>query len=381
MRFYNTIFLITAIILITGCGILDKKSDEDEGEWYEGFAYIETGDENRPFIIAHQNGEHVLPTLENGRLSIVQYWEGNDTENVSTMYLNHDELPELVIVEGHTFLFENYDFENNTVDIGIITPDGNTLVEEKIPLDFNIQPKMISSIDEYHKFVSGDFVRTISLGWSIGSCAIGIATVKVGVGLYLLPSCGSAFLETMALITGNQEWELASAAYSLNICTMHPSLTECVDIFLFMAAEALDEANARKEQESERIAGLTGEMRFGGVWKRNDIQNAWLIVKSDEIVEPFYFSSMSCYEIFTAKFVKVDGDVFTYENESGAQVDIKYELISSETLRATRLNDGFSATLGRSSLNPADFIPLCNLKMIEPEGNSGNIIPRYSVPF
>jgi len=62
----------------------------------------------------------VLPTLENGRLSILQYWKGNDTENVSTMYLNHDELPELMIVEGHTILFENYDFENNTVDIGII---------------------------------------------------------------------------------------------------------------------------------------------------------------------------------------------------------------------------------------------------------------------
>jgi len=380
LRFNNTIFYVLTIIIITGCGILDKKSDQDEGEWYEGFAYIETGDENRPFIIAHQNEEHVLPTLENGRLSILQYWKGNDTENVSTMYLNHDELPELVIVEGHTILFENYDFENNTVDIGIITPDGNTFVEEKIPLDFNIQPKMFSSIDEYHKFVSGDLVRGVNLGLSIGSCAIGIATIKFGIGLALLPSCGSAFLSTMALISDNGNWGKASTTWSTSFCVGNP-LDPCVGTALTILAAGLDQAEEQKQRESERIAGLTGEMRFGGVWKRNDIQNAWLIVKSDEIVEPFYFSSMSCYEIFTAKFVKVDGDVFTYENESGAQVDIKYELISSETLRATRLNDGFSATLGRSSLNPADFVPLCNLKMIEPERNSGNIIPRYSVPF
>ena len=56
-------------------------------------------------------------------------------------------------------------------------------------------------------------------------------------------------------------------------------------------------------------------------------------------------------------------------------VDLRFELISENLLRITRINDNFSAVLGRTNLSRSQLVPICSslFGQTEPE-NAGGIL-------
>ena len=275
---------IAVLLLVSGCGIFGSDK-EDEEQWENGYALIETNDEAFPIIIGHESGMNFAMGYSGDEIDKVVVWENDREENVLVFYMDANGLPEKVIADGYIFLFENYDFSENVVDMAMISPDGEISTDRAVPI-----PEMI-----LEKSFGGRLARTISLGLDVGACAIGLTTVKIGVGLLFLPSCGSAVLSGIAMVTDSESFKNASTAWSLAACKTFMSPGDCAGISLELVAMRYDYIQEQQEQNREREELARSALRsgFGDVqvtltWNNTADLDLWV---TDPDGERIYFAN------------------------------------------------------------------------------------------
>ncbi|MBP3194033.1 hypothetical protein, partial [Natronogracilivirga saccharolytica] len=338
---------LALLVIVSGCGIFGSDK-EDEEQWENGYALIETNDEAFPIIIGHESGMNFAMGYSGDEIDKVVVWEKDREEDVLVFYMDAKGLPEKVIADGYIFLFENYDFSENVVDMAMISPDGEISTERAVPI-----PEMI-----LEKSFGGTIARLVSIGMDVGVCAVGIKTAKLGVGLALLPSCGSAVLSGIAMVTDSDAFRTASAAWSTAVCHTGLSLADCTGITLEVVARGFDSAEERKEEGQSEIASASGVIRFGGVWQYPDRPDDWFVVEKERVYDALYNNNQNCYVVTIGEFVGVDGNVFTYQvPPDNFRIDLVYTRLNEDELHVERIDPPLELTMSRSTTqNPEYFI-------------------------
>ena len=272
---------IAVLLLVSGCGIFGSDK-EDEEQWENGYALIETNDEAFPIIIGHESGMNFAMGYSGDEIDKVVVWEKDREEDVLVFYMDANGLPEKVIADGYIFLFENYDFSENVVDMAMISPDGEISIERGVPI-----PQVV-----LEKSFGGTMARLVSIGMDVGVCAVGIKTAKFGVGLALLPSCGSAVLSGIALVTDSDAFKTASAAWSTFQCG---ATANCAGIKLELIATGFDSAEdffmghrERVELARSALQSGFGDVQVTLTWNNTADLDLWV---TDPDGERIYFGN------------------------------------------------------------------------------------------
>ena len=354
-RFFFLRVLCAGLLLLsaTGCDLLSP--DDEEDLLFKNVAVSETGNSRIPWVAVHTNGDVLGAVRTGGQVTGAVFRDRNG--NPFSVELGSDGMPTRAVAPGgYVLVFENWG--SGKVDVALIAPNGNITLHEGVsapmPSPAMQAPAVTASSSNALTMVEG--LRAAAIGLSVAGCVTAVI-LSAGVAL----PCGAAVVGIIAatIPTDDPALEASSggialAAAGIGCGSMEPF--SCATLVAEIAAMIAEAHEDTVDHHASDIAGATGGLRFGGVWERDDISHAWFIIGLDEVRDAFLQGS--CYWFTRGEFVKVEGDVFTYSNSSGS-VDLRYDRLSSTRLRVTRINDGFSATLTKTSRSPSSFTPEC----------------------
>ena len=169
-------------------------------------AYTFQDDEEYPLVLIDSAQTVITPHISNGKIDNVtfQFKNGNET------YLELDDsgLPEMFYSEELKILFDNYDLENNTVNIAYYTGDDfdNPEFKYAVPLNSEALELLQQSRNQIirQQSVPSMIGNSLSASISLAACAASIAAAPTGIGIALMMiSCSSATYDAMKLINPN----------------------------------------------------------------------------------------------------------------------------------------------------------------------------------
>lgn len=259
MRTYFSALL--CFVLLFSC----KPSDDTmEPASDAEFVIVETDSQDFPIVMSHEDGELLALSLDmNNTLSGVHF-RNNDT----SYYIETDTngLPVQGIFEDHLIFFNNY--TENTVDIGILTPENESVIIR----DVDLSSVDFSSLS--NKGAQSDTTRALQsagLGVSIFNCALSSALAVgsggLATGLAIL-TCSSAVVSTISFLNPDNEvlgissTGLSFYSGSLGCALLNP--VDCIGFFLDVSATisgSLDESLERNREQAEL---LRSSLEFGG---------------------------------------------------------------------------------------------------------------------
>ena len=179
-------------------------------------------------VAAHEDGER-LTIFTN--LAVVYT---RPTGETASLYVSTNGLPDTVVDGQYVLLFRNY--TSNSVDIGIVWPGGSNSVVRAVPLDASalvrlqqlhsvIAPPDATSQQARPKDVDPvQFLHDVTefglLEVSLASCAVAVAATASTIVFapVLAAACGGAFVDSYALISGNEVANTTSTAFGSFLC-------------------------------------------------------------------------------------------------------------------------------------------------------------------
>ncbi len=374
-------FGISSATLISACGTTESEKEEDPADaLFKGISVAQTDNPEIPIVVAHTNGDWmaILADPNAEKINGVVYTMSNGSS--FTVYLDNQGRPKYAYVTGYAFVYENY--RENLVDIAVIGQDGNIQLIRDIAYDgdflsqsFDKSLLDISNITNANKWAQlHSFLKVAATAATVAACGAAVAT---GVGaIAVAVPCGAAIANIISnyIVSDNALIEgsflgFGVAAAGIGCATFEPF--SCIAVATEIAAAVSGVASTKISEREVEIAGATGALRFGGVWTRRDISDAWFVINKDEAYDVFYISSRNCYSITAGEFVRVDGNVFTYRVlPDNYTIRLRYVLINPIILTATRLDDNFSVTMDRSTRPEQSFTPECRAKTVLPKSFS-----------
>jgi len=133
------------------------------------FAAAFTDDPEIPVIGIHEEGEMISVITGGEENEVIAAIYTSQDGKTFIVWIGDNGYPEKAYSEGYTFLFDNYN--NNTVDIASITPDGDIEILREINIDFSsLMPSM--PILSYPENGSSNISTSVSLEWNESSNAV-----------------------------------------------------------------------------------------------------------------------------------------------------------------------------------------------------------------
>ena len=361
------VFLLTLLYLFSGC---DSVSEEGERyDLHKGLSVAETQNPEVPLVASHEDGGTIGVLYDSSRNRPRGGVFISEQGDELLVELDEDGYPSRAYVNDHVVLFENY--EGRRVDLAVVTPRGRVEIVRGVEIE-GADAALNRLNNASAKALSWSGALEIAgAGLSIGSCAIAsakaLATVGIAIPLVAL-ACSNAVIKTTALLLPEDETGLRASTAGFGAiasgvgCAAEGLLgnpLECAAVAVDVVTGVVVIAKDRFAESESEIATATGALRFAGIWKRRDIQDAWFSIDEENIADIFYSSSDNCYSFFRGSFIKVDGNVFTYENAAGSRVELEYVLVEDDVIEITRLSDGQLFVLDRTERQVDSFVPSC----------------------
>lgn len=369
-----TPFFLAFLALITFASCMKKSPPTaSENNGVNGFQLVELeNDSDFSYIAAHEEGEAfvISTTQSDTAVEKVVYLNEKDDVNI-VIWFNEMNLPLKAYSKEHVILFENYTEE--TVDIAVIGPNGDTDIQKGIPLS-EVADGYIDDIDNTNTVRQASFrskkanikastlIKRAGLAVSVAACGIAIVKTAGVAAAAIGKPCLGAAVSLASNLAPEDDVALQGTAGGISgfmgasACIDGAS---CIGYLLTTSGALAGLAESHIENEQSKVASLTGFLRFGGVWDRNDTPFLWLIVNEDILDEPIYYESSDCYRFNKYQFVNVEGDIFSYSTDQGNILELKYERVSEELLEITRLSDGRVFSFSPSSKDANSFTPEC----------------------
>jgi hypothetical protein len=273
------LMITLALMLTISCKTSDNSSPEEQAQDFQGSAWAETQDEEFPVVGIHQEGSMVgIHIAENGSIDRAIFKANADSPGFQ-VWIGDDGLPYRGYVNGYIILFEN--FTETTVDLGIITPNGETEIIRKLVVDFPVSPTAWSyqNLTQSPQFsnvssLPGNVQWSDVLHWtghalSIGGCAASLAAAGWSLGA-LSPlaalGCSSAMLGLIReVVPANNPYIQASEnafgrAISIAGCT---DLAGCTSFVLGELIPVAEQAALDYEQQQENVQLIEGVLKHG----------------------------------------------------------------------------------------------------------------------
>ena len=262
------IFSVFFLALLSSCEKEDNPENESE-TLERDYAIVQTENPQWPIMANHANGEHIAIKVREG---------SNEVQGAAYLYeglevylkLTPEGIPVSGIINDHLLIFEN--FEGNEVDLGIVTPEGETHVIR----DIEIEENELSPTASIHRKAPGNqnlsnALKAGSLGVGIMGCALSAAfavgTVGTGIPVALL-SCGSALISAISLI---QDWDstLGNGATGFGLyansigCISPQGALSCIGFVLDVSGEIADSFEAQQNNLSAEYDITQAALLYG----------------------------------------------------------------------------------------------------------------------
>lgn len=374
------IFPLLAFLALISLSSCLKKSPpsatEDIG--VNGFRLVELeNDSNFSHIAVHEGGEAfvIRTTQADDAVEKVIYMNDKDDVNL-VVWFNEMGLPQRAYSKDHFLLFENYTEE--TVDIAVIGPNGDVDIQQGISLS-RVADGYLDDIDaimsasqtsvnrKRANMKASTLIKRAGLAASVAFCGIAIVKTAGAAAVAIGKPCLGAAVSLASNLAPEDDVALQGPAAGIEGflgATACIDGASCIGYLLTTSGALAGLAESHMENEQSRVASLTGFLRFGGIWDRNDTPFLWLIVKEDILDEPIYYESSDCYRFNNYQFIDVKGDIFSYSTIEGGILELKYERVSDDLLEITRLSDGFVFSFSPSARSANSFTPECTSKTV-----------------
>ncbi|MCM4157342.1 hypothetical protein [Gramella sp. AN32] len=176
-----------------------------------GYIFPENGE--YPIIMVDSAQTVITPHVVEGKVDNISFQFKNGTS--SHLELNELGLPKQFYSEKLKVIYDNYDFQNKTVNIAYYVDDDieNAEFEYAVTLNQEALELLEQSRNQSRSqsSISNMLANSISASISLAACAASIATAPTGIGLALVMiSCSSATYDAMKLIDPGLSNEVAN---------------------------------------------------------------------------------------------------------------------------------------------------------------------------
>lgn len=249
----NFIFRITILTMVGLCFLQCQKDELVVNDSFESVVWTELTDSEFDLLGVAQNGELVaIETRADKNVpSKLFYQNGNKMEFI--LWLNEEGYPSEAYVNGFHLVYRN--ITENSVDVGIVSNDGETEIVKGLEYDF---VALIDIIEENSlKSAQADWGKIIK--WSghalnAGMCIASVTGTVASFGA-LAPvgvlTCSSFILgmasEAAAALIDNENFDNALLAYS-----GQGGFTSIGDV-LVLTGNLVSSANEDKQRNSQRL--------------------------------------------------------------------------------------------------------------------------------
>jgi len=230
----------------------EQKTEPDtnpEDFAFNNMSFTELENEDFSIIGIHEDGT-LIAIEDNGYKPERIVYKNNPESNGLYIWVDSEGYPYQAYVNDNIVLFDNFNIENETVDIAIIRPNGEIEILRNVEIDF---PDMDRSM--------ADVLRWSGHALSLAGCGIQIAgTISTGgiLAPLALLGCGSAVAGILLEIipSDNPAIEASSAAISAFSGTagcISSGGLECLAYFVSSAGAIATAAENSEQQNAENI--------------------------------------------------------------------------------------------------------------------------------
>lgn len=158
------------------------------GQLARGMAFTTTDNSDFPLLAVHEDGSRLfISTDATGRVdhTLLTGPEGE----IFAVWLGEDGLPTRAVSGEHIFVFDNYDLDAATVDVGVVEPDGTI----KIHREIEVEAELIQSA------TGGDTQASVRLALQASTLSSIAGTFDIAGGAVSGAGCVIALATTGAL--------------------------------------------------------------------------------------------------------------------------------------------------------------------------------------
>ena len=260
------VLLALYIIILTSC---DK--DSNNSQMLESYDYVtvETNSSLFPIVASHEEGETIALRFneENSELNGIHF--NKDEELNYFIETTSEGLPIRGLFNDHLIFFENY--TQSTVDLGILTPNGESEIFRNINIS-DLSTQSLASKVQDDKTV--DALKAAGLGVSIFNCALSSA-LATGTGGIAIPlaviSCSSTLASIIATLdtddniidTGSNALSLYSGSLGCAVSATQLNPVDCIGFFLDVSSLIADNLNSQLNTNLTQADLIEAALRYG----------------------------------------------------------------------------------------------------------------------
>lgn len=347
--------LLGSSLILSGCD--SGGSSSPDPELKNGVALSGSDQSDVAAVATHEEGEWLTAYSREDPNQVSEVVYGAGDGNRATIKLDGEGRPSIAVTGPYVLTFGNYN--GNRADVALVdTRTGEIKTFDQVDLGADFESLNLSKSGAKN-LSPEEATEAASYGATAFICSMAAIPAPDS------PFTGAGCAASVLLQVGTEAAEQAGwgdtaqwVGFGVDVgeCgAEHGFGPSCYEGLIDAAGIVLEEDEGQIDESEEDVAQASGVARFGGVWKRQDIGEAWFVVEKEKVFDAFYNSNDDCYDLTIGDFVSVDGDIFTYKNRSaGTEVSLKYERQGESGLWVERLNDGSTWTMNYDSSQDTD---------------------------
>lgn len=285
------------LLIISGFVLMNFVSCEEEEDYQDFYLVdIKTEVEDWDYLAFSKDGSSLMISDRGDGIPDQIYFTAEEDATGYSIFLDEDGYPEMAVYEDYIFLFSQVN--NTTVDIAMISPDGEILITRDIETEIDWSEDALKSDESW-----GGVVRWAGRAASLAGCALSIkaAIATGGIAIPLAKwGCGAMVVSFAA-----QAIDADAVGLSSDVVGLGATLIGCpgdpvscvIGIGSFVSgfiADALDEAENSQgtiNAANGALMGGHGDVQVTLTW--NNVADIDLHVIDPTGVEIYYANSSS----------------------------------------------------------------------------------------
>jgi hypothetical protein len=279
--------LLPVMMVASSCGLLESDDDaEPKAELFNGTAFSTTGNTLVPAIAVHSSGQSMSIISETNGVQPTGAIFSDTNGRSLVVYTDQSGFPKRVTSNNTIYVFDT--FEQNKVDVGVISPAGDISILREIEFDNSPYQSLTTSITQ---------VGSVS-AWKFAAVALNTAatvTSLAGSDSFANTVRGSSMLGTCLTMTESDQQKVTSSADRLPEVAgsfgCSGDLNACSSKMASLNTTLFNTSKTEIENKSDAISVTEGALDtgFGDVqvtltWDTATDQDLWVTDPEGEVI-------------------------------------------------------------------------------------------------
>jgi hypothetical protein len=279
--------LLPVMMVAASCGLLESDDDaEPQAELFNGTAFSTTGNTLVPSIAVHSSGQSMGIISETNGVQPTGAIFSDTNGRSLVVYTDQNGFPKRVTSNNTIYVFDT--FEQNKVDVGVISPAGDISILREIEFDNSPYQSLTTSITQ---------VGSVS-AWKFVAVALNTAatvTSLAGSDSFANTVRGSSMLGTCLTMTESDQQKVTSSADRLPEVAgsfgCSGDLNACSSKMASLNTTLFNTSKTEIENKSDAISVTEGALDtgFGDVqvtltWDTATDQDLWVTDPEGEVI-------------------------------------------------------------------------------------------------